>query len=187
MKTASPFRAALAATALLVGVSALGCAAPRRDAHEPSTSRATTTGHEIEPTPGAVFESAPGDEKLVLTFEGGDPLCGGRKTREATGKYVVDFERQVVNASGTDACGGGFRRSSILTPAARAKLEELVNATKVPKQAAAFDANGEVAQARITMTIVHRGGQAARYGAGVPDPHEGHGARIRSYLDRVVH
>ncbi len=168
---------------------ASSCAAP--PAASPASGsggegRTSVTSAEAEATPGEPFELQPDDVKLTLAFEGGAPLCSGRTSRDASGKYVVDFARKTVRVSGTDACGGPFRRESMLPTSARAQIAELVQATKTPKEVASFGAGGEIAQARCTMTLTRKNGNRARFGSGAPDPHEGHAPRMRGYLDSLL-
>jgi hypothetical protein len=155
---------------------------------EPHAARTSVTAAEepVAATPGEPFELRPDVQKLTLAFTGGAPLCANRTTREASGKYVVDFARKTVRLSANDACGGALRQGAILTPAARARIEELIEATKVPKETASFGAQGEIAQARCTMTITRSDGKVARYGGATPDPHEGHAPRMRAYLDSLL-
>lgn len=189
MPTPAPHRLLVFFVALASGA----CAAPASrvpsprdgDGHEASeahTAREADATLEVSSEP---FEPTADDAKLVLSFEGGAPLCSGRATRDAKGKYTVDFVRRTIDLSGSDACGGAFRRGAILTPSARARVDAMLRATATPKEIVAFGPAGETAQARSTMLLVRKDGKVVRYGKG-GDPHEGHAQRLRAYLDQAV-
>ena len=178
---------------LTLALSSAACAAPAsrapsqpdgvgREESEPGATREADAALEASSEP---FEPSADDAKLVLSFEGGAPLCSGRARREAKSKYTVDFVRRTIDVSGSDACGGVFRRGAILTPSARTRVDAMLRATATPKELVAFGPAGETAQARSTMMLVRKDGKAVRYGKG-GDPHEGHAQRLRAYLDGTL-
>jgi len=74
----------------------------------------------------------------------------------------------------------------MLPPNARASLQALVEATKIPKERASLGEHGEIALGRHAVSITHHDSHVVRLASGTLDGHEGHGPRIRAYFDSIL-